>query len=307
VAESSTSVRLAESRAIDGRFGLLRGGYVGTFLRNWQGLIGLSLIVTFSLLAIFAPVLAPSDPQEINLAHILAPPAWSDSDRGFGLLGTDNLGRDILSRVIHGSRVSLLVGISATLIGLFVGVPMGLIAGYKGRPLDDIITRFADIQSAIPFLVLLIAILTFIGGGLLNVVIFLGLSGWIGYARLVRGETLSIRTRDFVISARAVGASEARIMFHHILPNVVAPIIIAATLSFGGMILTESALSFLGIGVSASTPTWGRMLAESRQDILSAFGPSLFPGVAIVAVVLGANWTGDWLRDVLDPRLRGSR
>lgn len=274
--------------------------------RNWQGVAGISILAAFVLVAIFAPQLAPMDPTEIHLSHTLAPSVWSNTEAGFGLLGTDALGRDVLSRIIYGSRVSLLVGATATAIGLIVGVPLGLLVGYKGRPVDDVVTRLADVQSAIPFLVLLIAVLTFIGGGLLSVVFFLGMSGWIGPMRLVRGETLGARTRDYVIAARAIGATDRRIMVRHILPNVRAPVIIAASLAFGATILTESALSFLGLGVSASVPTWGRMLAESRQDILVSFGPSLFPGVAIVLVVLAANWAGDWLRDRLDPRLIGT-
>lgn len=281
------------------------GSWLRKLLKNWQGVAGLSLLVLFSFIAIFAPALSPTDPHKLNFAHILSPPAWTASERAYGVLGTDSLGRDILSRILYGARVSLLVGATATLIGFTLGVPLGLLAGYKGRPFDDVITRLADVQSAIPFLVLMIAVLTFIGGGLLNVVLFLGVSSWVGSARLIRGETLSARNRDYVAAARAIGANEIRIMFRHILPNVAPILIIAASLSFGGVILTESALSFLGLGVPSSVPTWGNMLAESRQDILVAFGPSLFPGLAIVAVVLGGNWTGDWLRDVLDPRLRG--
>lgn len=295
------------ARALDARVPPKRAsaGRLRKLLKNWQGVVGLSLLALFGLTAVLAPTLAPADPHKINFAHILSPPAWTNSELGFGILGTDSLGRDIMSRMLYGARVSLLVGATATLVGFGIGVPLGILAGYKGGRPDDVIMRIADVQSAIPFLVLLIAILTFIGGGLINVVLFLGASSWVGFGRLVRGEALSVRSRDYVTAARAIGANEIWIMSRHVLPNVVAPLIIAASLSFGGMILTESALSFLGLGVPSSVPTWGNMLAESRQDILVAFGPSVFPGLAIVGVVLGANWTGDWLRDVLDPRLRG--
>jgi peptide/nickel transport system permease protein len=273
--------------------------------KHRQGILGGFLVSFFVVMAIFAPLIATDDPAKIDLQHTLAPSAWSDSEDGSGLLGKDAIGRDIFSRIVHGARISLLVGAVAVFIGMSIGVPLGLLAGFEGRPIDDIITRIADIQSAIPFLVLLIAILTFIGGGLFNVIIFLGASSWVGFMRLVRGETMSVKTRGYVRAAQALGAGRVRIMFQHILPNVMATIIVAASLSFGGMILTESALSFLGLGVDPSTPTWGRMLAEAREDILVAFGPTLYPGLSIMLVVLGANLFGDWLRDRLDPRLRG--
>ena len=256
-------------------------------------------------MAIFGPLLAPHDPIAIDLGNPFAKPAWLDLENGTGIMGTDNLGRDVFSRVLVGSRISLLIGTTATIIGLVTGIVMGLIAGYRGGLAGDIIMRVADTQTAIPFLVLLIAAVAFIGGGLLNIILFLGIGAWVGYARLIRGEVLSLRERDFVDAARAIGAGDMRIMFRHILPNAVAPVIVTSTLSFGSMILTESALSFLGFGVSTLIPTWGKMVADARDYITTAWYPSVFPALAIMLVVLGANLLGDWLRDILDPRLRG--
>ena len=234
-------------------------------------------------------------------------PFGSTPSEGVGILGKDNLGRDILSRILVGSRNSLLVAFSAVVIGMTSGICLGLIAGYRGGLVDDIIMRIADTQTAIPFLVLLIAVIAFLGGGLINMIVFLGLGSWVGFARLIRGEELSIRERDYIHSARALGVSDLRIMFRHILPNAIQPVIVAASLSFGGVILTEAALSFLGLGVGSIVPTWGKMVADSRDYVTVAWHLSVFPAVVIMLVVLGANLLGDWLRDVLDPRLRGRR
>ena len=271
-----------------------------------QGIVGGAILLLFALMAIFGPLLAPHDPIAIDFSNIFAKPAWLDLENGKGLMGTDKIGRDIFSRVLVGSRISLLIGSTATIVGIVTGIIMGLIAGYRGGLVGDIIMRTADTQTAIPFLVLLIAAVAFVGGGgLLNIILFLGIGAWVGYARLIRGEVLSIRERDFVEAARAIGADDTRIMFRHILPNAVAPVIVACTLSFGGMILTESALSFLGFGVSTLIPTWGKMVADARDFITTAWYPSVFPALAIMLVVLGANLLGDWLRDIFDPRLRG--
>ena len=244
-------------------------------------------------------------PLPSTFSKTFAKPIWLDSVDGAGLMGRDNLGRDVFSRVLIGARISLLVGSAAVLIGLALGITLGLIAGYRGGLVGDIIMRIADTQTAIPFLVLLIAAVAFVGSGTLNIILFLGIGSWVGFARLVRGEVLSIRERDFVEAARALGVSDVHIMFRHILPNAIAPLIVAATLSFGSMILTESALSFLGLGVSSLVPTWGKMVADAREYIATAWYLSVFPALAIMLVVLGANLLGDWLRDVLDPRLRG--
>ena len=271
------------------------------------GIVGIFIMTAFVIAALFGEWLAPKDPIAIDLKNPLAKPVWADTENGVGFLGTDNLGRDVLSRMIVGSQLSLIVAFSAVSIGMVSGVFLGLVTGYKGGKVDDIIMCIADTQTAIPFLVLLIAVIAFLGGGLINMIVFLGLGSWVGFARLIRGEELSIRERDYIHSARALGVSDLRIMFRHILPNAIQPVIVAASLSFGGVILTEAALSFLGLGVGSIVPTWGKMVADSRDYVTVAWHLSVFPAMAIMLVVLGANLLGDWLRDVLDPRLRGRR
>ena len=268
------------------------------------GIIGISIMIAFVIGALFGSWLAPKDPIAIDLRNNLASPVWIDPDEGVGILGTDNLGRDVLSRMLVGSKLSLIVAFSAVSIGMVSGVFLGLLTGYRGGLVDDVIMRIADTQTAIPFLVLLIAVIAFLGGGLLNMIVFLGIGSWVGFARLVRGEVLSLRERDYVQAARSLGASDLRVMLRHIMPNAIQPAIVAASLSFGGIILTEAALSFLGLGVNTLVPTWGKMIADSRDYMTVAWHLS-FPAVAIMVVVLGANLLGDWLRDVLDPRLRG--
>ena len=272
---------------------------------NRLGIVGVAVMLWFIIVAAFGPWIAPQDPVAIDLGNPYAKPVWLDPSEGAGILGKDNLGRDILSRILVGSRNSLLVAFSAVVIGMTSGICLGLIAGYRGGLVDDIIMRIADTQTAIPFLVLLIAVIAFLGGGLINMIVFLGLGSWVGFARLIRGEELSIRERDYVQSARALGVSDLRIMFRHILPNAIQPVIVAASLSFGGVILTEAALSFLGLGVGSIVPTWGKMVADSRDYVTVAWHLSVFPAVAIMLVVLGANLLGDWLRDVLRPASEG--
>jgi peptide/nickel transport system permease protein len=270
------------------------------------GIVGIAIMSVFVITAVFGDWLAPKDPVAIDLKNPLAKPVWADPENGVGLLGTDNLGRDVLSRMLVGSQLSLIVAFSAVTIGMISGVFLGLLTGYKGGRVDDVIMRIADTQTAIPFLVLLIAVIAFLGGGLLNMIVFIGLGGWVGFARLIRGEVLSIRERDYVHAARALGVGDLRIMLRHIMPNAIQPAIVGASLLFGGVILTEAALSFLGLGVNTLVPTWGKMIADSRDYITLAWHLN-FPAVAIMLVVLGANLLGDWLRDILDPRLRGRR
>ena len=270
------------------------------------GIVGIIIMVSFVIAALFGDWLAPKDPVAIDLKNPLAKPVWADPENGVGLLGTDNLGRDVLSRMLVGSQLSLIVAFSAVTIGIISGVFLGLLTGFKGGKVDDVIMRIADTQTAIPFLVLLIAVIAFLGGGLLNMIVFLGIGSWVGFARLIRGEVLSIRERDYVHAARALGVGDLRIMLRHIMPNAIQPAIVSASLTFGGVILTEAALSFLGLGVNTLVPTWGKMIADSRDYITLAWHLN-FPAVAIMLVVLGANFLGDWLRDILDPRLRGRR
>ncbi|MCY4528856.1 MAG: ABC transporter permease [Chloroflexi bacterium] len=270
------------------------------------GIVGIIIMTAFVIAAVFGGWLAPKDPVAIDLKNPLAKPIWADTENGVGFLGTDNLGRDVLSRMLVGSQLSLIVAFSAVSIGMVSGVFLGLLTGFKGGKIDDVIMRIADTQTAIPFLVLLIAVIAFLGGGLLNMIVFIGIGSWVGFARLIRGEVLSIRERDYVHAARALGVGDLRIMLRHIMPNAIQPAIVGASLAFGGVILTEAALSFLGLGVNTLVPTWGKMIADSRDYITLAWHLN-FPAVAIMLVVLGANLLGDWLRDILDPRLRGRR
>ncbi len=269
---------------------------VKEFCSQPLGLLGLIIVVGLALVAIFAPYLAPYDPQQIDTFHILEPPSWSH------LLGTDSLGRDLLSRLIFGSRISLLVGFVAVGIATFVGTILGAIAGYYGRWIDGLIMRFVDIMLCFPTIFLIMAVIAFLEPSIWNIMIVIGLTGWMGVARLVRAEFLSLRKRDFVLAAKISGASDFDILFNEILPNAIAPILVSATLGIGGAILTESALSFLGIGVQPPTPSWGNMLTEGKDNLEIAWWLSVFPGLAILITVLGYNLLGEALRDYLDPR-----
>src|SRR5215471_9172072 len=219
-------------------------------------------------------------------------------------LGTDPLGRDVLLRLAIGARVSLLIGTSAVVLGGTVGTALGLASGYAGGRVDRLLMRIGDMQLAFPSVLLALAVLAVVGPGLRNVILVLGVSSWVTYARLVRAETLSLKEREYVLAARAMGASPGRILRHHLLPNVIGVIIVMATFSVATPILAESGLSFLGLGVGGRTPTWGVMLADAREYMAEAWWLTAFPGLAILVTVLGVNLVGDWLRDYLDPRLR---
>lgn len=253
-------------------------------------------------MAIGAPLIAPHDPFAQNLDGRLAPPTWAGGVRAH-LLGTDQLGRDELSRLIFGARISLLVGITAVFVAGVTGVMVGVVAGFNGGLTDEVLMRFTDLMLALPFTLLIIAVVAVFGPGLVNVIIILGLTGWVPYARVVRAEVLSIREREFVAAARAVGASRLRVMLQHILPNAIASAIVIASVELANMILLESSLSFLGLGVQPPTPSWGNMLGETRNYLMSDWWLATFPGIAIATTAVSINLVGDWLRDVLDPRL----
>ncbi|HMD01528.1 MAG TPA: ABC transporter permease [Candidatus Baltobacteraceae bacterium] len=265
---------------------------------------GALVILLVGLCAIFAPLLAPHDPNLQNLALALKPPAWlAGGERAFPL-GTDNLGRDILSRVIWGSRVAGIVALSVVLIGGLIGVTAGMIAGYFGGPADDVIARLADIQLAFPFVLLAIAIVGVVGPGLGTIIGVLGVTSWVQYVRVVRAETLSLRGRDFVQAARATGSAAPRILLRHILPNIASSVTVLATFEVARTVILESALSFLGLGAPQDVPSWGTMLADGRQYLDTAWWLGTFPGLAISFTVLGVNLFGDGLRDALDPQSR---
>jgi len=253
--------------------------------------------------AIFAPLLSPADPIKNDLLERLTPPMWSAGGSAAHPLGTDTLGRDVLSRLLYGARVSLVVGFVTVIAAGAAGVALGVLGGFYGGWLDDVLMRTGDVQLAFPVLLLGVAMLSVLGPGLVNLILVLALSGWITYARIVRGETLSLRQREFVEAARALGALDGRLIWRHVLPNVWAPIAVVATFSVARTIIAEASLSFLGLGVPAPTPSWGAMLDEGRNYITTGWWLALFPGTAILIVVLVINLIGDWLRDVLDPRV----
>jgi peptide/nickel transport system permease protein len=271
--------------------------------RHGVALVGLVVIVASAALAALAPVLAPTDPLKNDLLNRLTPPMWMDGGSGEHPLGTDTLGRDIVSRLLYGARVSLLVGFAAVIVAGAFGVLAGLVAGYYGGRLDDALMRVGDVQLAFPVLVLAIAVLSVLGASLANVIVVLGVTGWVTYARIARAETLSLRGREFVEGARALGARDAGILWRHVLPNVLPPITVVATFSVARTIIAEASLSFLGLGIPPPAPSWGAMLDEGRNYLTTGWWLALFPGLAILALVLGINLVGDWLRDALDPRV----
>ncbi len=265
--------------------------------------------VVFLLLAAFAAVfgawLAPFDPNRQNLVLRLAAPMAAGPDGGVFWLGSDALGRDVFSRLLYGARVSLTVGFAAITVGGTIGIVAGLLAGYFGGWVDDVIMRLGDIQLAFPFILLAIMFLVVLGSGVWNLILVLGVGQWVTYARIVRADTLSLREKEFVEAARALGDSTPSIIFRTILPNILAPLTVIASFNVASVILSEAALSFLGLGVPPEVPTWGSMLAESRDTLVAnKWWLAVFPGVAIMLTVLSFNILGDWLRDFLDPRLR---
>lgn len=261
-------------------------------------LIGLVIVGVMSLAALLAPYVAPYDPNVIDVNALLAAPGPDH------LMGTDALGRDVFSRILFGGRVSLWVGFVAVGIATSIGLFLGLVAGYFGRLADEVIMRLVDIMLCFPSFFLILAVIAFLEPSLTNIMVVIGLTGWMGVARLVRAETLSIRERDYVLAARAAGAGPARIILRHILPNAVAPVLVSATLGVAGAILVESSLSFLGLGVQPPDASWGNMLMEGKEVLGIAWWLSVFPGLAILFTVLGYNLLGESLRDLLDPRLK---
>ena len=258
----------------------------------------MTFVIMLVIVAIFAPIIAPYDPNKVSILDSKNPPSrehW---------LGNDDVGRDILSRVIFGSRVALIVGLGATTIAVVIGVTVGATAGYFGGKIDTILSRFVDSLMAFPLLALLLILSAVFGPSLRNVVIVIGCSVWASYARMVRAEVLSLRERDFVHAARAAGAKNVRIVLRHIVPNALGPVIIFASLQVGGIIILESALSFLGLGVQRPTASWGTMLSDGRDYIRNYPHISMAPGIAITLTVLAFNLIGDGLRDALDPRQR---
>ena len=285
-----------------------RAAWRSMVLGRWP-LLALIILVLVSAMALFGPLIAPHDPNRQNIMTRLEAPMQADSNGEVKfVLGSDGLGRDVLSRLLYGARISLLVGIAAIAIGGTLGVAGGLVSGYYGGWIDDVIMRLGDIQLAFPFILMSILFLVVLGQGVTNLIIVLGVGQWVTYARIVRAQVFSLREKEFVEAARALGASDFSIMFGSILPNVVGPLTVIASFNVASVILAEASLSFLGLGVPETVPAWGSMLAESRDTMLAnKWWLAFFPGIAIVLTVLAFNIMGDWLRDFLDPRLKENR
>jgi peptide/nickel transport system permease protein len=274
------------------------------FWRSRRAVTGLTFLILISSIALLAPVLAPYPDLRQDISRTQLPPFTMSESGTYHIFGTDALGRDLLSRMIFGGRISLLVGITVVTVATLIGVPLGLISGFFGKWPDALIMRVADTQLAVPFILLAIAIMAILGTGLINVIFVLGISSWVGYARIVRGSVLSLRSQPFIEAARCIGMNDRRLVTSHLLPNIWTPIIVLATQGVGGAILAESSLTFLGLGISPLIPTWGAMIADGRNYLTTAWWISTLPGIVLTCTVLAIYFLGDGLRDVLDPRLR---
>jgi peptide/nickel transport system permease protein len=270
------------------------------FSRNILSVIAATIVLCLIIVALLADVIAPYDPTSIDVYNVLSPPSNAH------LLGTDDLGRDLLSRIIWGSRVSLMVGFVAVGIALMIGVIIGSMAGFYGGKIDAVLMRFVDIMLAFPTFFLILAVIAILEPSIFTIMAVIGITGWMDVARLVRAEFLALKERDFVDAAKALGVSNIKLIFRHILPNALSPVFVAATFGIAGAILTESGLSFLGLGVQPPDPSWGNILTSGKDNIEIAWWLSLYPGLAILITVLSYNLIGEGLRDALDPRLWGA-
>jgi peptide/nickel transport system permease protein len=295
MAEQAAVILRPSGRVANARASLSR------FFRDPKATVAIAILAMFIILAIGAPLIAPEGENDQDYSNPLASPSLEHP------MGTDRLGRDVLSRIIYGARVSVTVGLIAVGLAAVIGVPLGLISGYFGGWGDEILMRFVDAWIAFPGLILLLAIVSILGGGVVNVMVAIGLSSFPVYARLIRSQTLSVKQRDFVLAARSLGASGPRLVIQHILPNTIQPVIVQASLLVGAAVLAEAGLSFLGIGINPPQATWGVIIQEGFPVIRINPWPAVMPGIAIVLFALSTNFLGDRLRDVLDPRLRGSR
>ena len=271
----------------------------------WGAVAGVAIVVALFAVAAAAPLLAPHDPVRQSLRVRLKPPTLEGADGFVHPLGTDHLGRDVLSRMIYGSRVSLSIGFAAVVVGGLVGATLGIVAGYRGGWADTVIMTVADAQLAFPFILLAIGIIAVLGPSFPTLVVVVGLSGWVAYARVLRSQVLVLRSREFVDAIHGLGGSTLRIVLRHILPNVLSSLVVIATLELARAIVLEATLSFLGLGIQPPTPSWGGMIHEGREYLDSAWWISTFPGLTLMLTSLVVSRLGDWLRDVLDPTLRG--
>lgn len=268
-----------------------------------KGVGGFAILSVVLAVAVFAPYVSPHDPNQQDLVKGLRPPSWEPRGEAAHLLGTDRLGRDILSRIIYGSRVSLVVAVVSVLLSAGFGTILGLLAGYLGRITQNVVMRTVDIVLALPFMLLALVVMSVLGKSLTNLILVFAVVTWVQYARVAFAQTLEVREKEFVLASQATGASKLRTMFVHILPNIQSPLIVVATLNLGLVILMESGLSFLGLGTPPEIPSWGGMLQDGRSYLNFAWWLTTFPGLAIVLTVMGFNLVGDWLRDRFDPKI----
>lgn len=277
--------------------------YIRLLLKSKTGTLGFIIILIVTFVAVFAPYLAPHDPTQQNYTHILMPPFWLEGGSFDFVFGTDNLGRDILSRLIYGSRVSLIVGVLAVLVAGFIGLTIGLVSGYFGGWIDNVSMRLVEAFLAIPNIVFALVFLRISGPGLSTLIIALGITNWVMYARVIRSEVLSLREREYIKASLSFGVKNLTIIKRHLIPNVMSSFIVISTLSIASTILAEAALSFLGLGIQPPDISWGGMLSTGRDYLADSWGLATFPGLAITITTLGIMLFGDWLRDTLDPRL----
>jgi peptide/nickel transport system permease protein len=273
-------------------------------LRSKTGTVGAVLVLIVCLAALFAPLLTVHDPAAVDPLNRLKPPVWLEGGTKEHWLGTDNLGRDMWSRIVYGSRVSLIVGIGAVLVSGAIGAVLGLMSGFYGRWIDAVIMRVADSFMAIPTILFMLVVMAVVGPGLTTLIFVIGVTNWVSYTRVVRGEVLSVKERDFVKAAKAVGARDGRIILKHILPNILSSFIVISGMNVATTIIMEASLSFLGLGIKPPDVSWGGMLSDGRQYVATSWWVATFPGLAITLTVLGVIFLGDWLRDVLDPRMK---
>jgi peptide/nickel transport system permease protein len=285
---------------LTGVWSVIRG-----LISNPISLFGLIVLIVIVVFALAGPSLAPHDPTLQSLRLRLRPPVWEVGAEPGYILGTDNLGRDVFSRIIYGARVSLIVGIASVMLQGLIGVTAGLVAGYLGGWIDNVIMRIADVQQSLPFLILAVAVAAVLDASLLNVIFVLGFTGWVTYGRVIRSQALSLREREFVEAARALGSGSGTILIRHILPNVLPSVTVIGTLTVSTMILAEASLSYLGLGVPPPNVTWGGMVADGRGYLSTGWWVSVLPGIALFLTVFSINVVGDRLRELVDPKLRG--
>ena len=303
-ASAPTKIALADLEDVPIRTRSEGQATIRRLLRLRWGLAAGGILLLIVAASALAPWIAPHDPLAVNIRHRLAPPAWMDGGAPQHLLGTDPVGRDLLSRMIYGGRVSLVIGVAAVILSSTIGVMLGLGAGYVGGGTDWTIMTIVNVMLTFPFVLLALAVIAVLGPNLVNMIFVLGVAGWPIYARVVRAETMAIREREFVLAGRALGMSHVRIVFRQILPNLVSAIVVIATLQVAQVIILESFLSFLGLGIQPPTPAWGNMLGEGRVYMLNSWWIATFPGLAIFVTTLAINLMGNALRDWLDPHMK---